>query len=78
MIMHERGWKEFNHPLRSAFEAVVSFEARLSMIKATAFSDPVLENYAPHFPPLSTKLTKEYQKRPSGRTLHVRWARKLQ
>ena len=64
MIMHSRAWNDFSHPLRAAFEAVISFEARLGMIKASVAADAdIPEAYEVLFNALHKKLIKSYRKR---------------
>jgi len=64
VVMHERAWNDFDHPLRAAFEAVISLEARLGMIKATAEADAALrDSYPAHWTKLQSKLLKSYRKR---------------
>ena len=64
MAMHAQPWNDFVHPLRAAFEAVISLEARLGMIGATAGADKQLnDRYPAHFQPLKVKLLKSYRKR---------------
>jgi|GEM_PF-6512452 len=64
MLIHGQPWNDFRHPLRAAFEAVVSLETRLSMIKASVGADAVLsECYAPHFNTLYNKVMRSFRKR---------------
>lgn len=64
MLLHGHSWNVFDHPLRAAFEAVISFEARLSMIRATISADHTISSdYSAHFHTLQSKLTKSYRKR---------------
>lgn len=64
MILQERPWDDFDHPLRVAFEAVISLEVRLAMIKASVGVDPRYKaEYAQHFNALYNKIMKSYKKR---------------
>lgn len=64
MVIHSRSWEEFTHPLRAAFEAVISLEARLAMIRASVGADTDLcDSYGGHFNSLHNKVMKSYKKR---------------
>ena len=63
MALHEKSWSDFSHPMRAAFEAVISLEVRLALIRAYVEADTALTDYAPHLISLLSRIMKLYKKR---------------
>ena len=64
MLIHGQPWNDYRHPLRAAFEAVVSLETRLSMIRASVAADQILsQTYARHFNALYNRVSRAHRKR---------------
>ncbi|WP_157220616.1 hypothetical protein [Flavisphingomonas formosensis] len=64
MVLNERPWIEFAHPLRAAFEALISLEARLDVIRVyISADDSVNEKYTDHYKKLHSRILKAYRKR---------------
>ena len=64
MVFHGIRRDEFSHPIRIAFEEIVSLEIRLAMMGAYAEADGSLrQSYLPHFQPLRARIMKLYKKR---------------
>ena len=64
MILNGIERHRWPHPIRSAYEAVISLEARLAMVMAFIEADSSLNvEYLPHFSTLRTRILKLYKKR---------------
>lgn len=64
MILHRIKRNEYSHPIRSAYESVISLEVRLALINGYVEADIELrDDYLPHLKSLTSRITKLYKKR---------------
>lgn len=63
VTLHDRVPDDWEDPLRATFEAVISFDVRLSMLMATVNADHRCGEYREPFTSLKNKLTRSYKQR---------------
>lgn len=63
MILQSIERDAYGHPLRAAFEIVISLEIRVAMVNAYVSADPSLREYLPHCHALTAKIIRSYKKR---------------